>query len=125
MAVQHTCPRRIELGSVAIPGPDTWDEGTGNCSFCGSMNPDTFMARLEAGDIELGPTDKDYKVYVRNLGGAPLQTVKFYFQHLSVEQRKRFVELLNAKALKFDPSGRFYVLPFFCQRKPVDKKGSE
>lgn len=65
------------------PGPDTpfhspfngemeWrDDGT--CSYCGSLNPDTLMERLEAGDIEVGPTDKSYKIYVRNNGGQPFK----------------------------------------------------
>lgn len=38
---------------------------------------------------------------------------KFYFQHLSVEQRKRFVELLNLRKLKYHYPGYFYVRPFF------------
>lgn len=41
---------------------------------------------------------------------------KFYFEHLSAEQRRRFVELMNAKRLRFNGGG-FYVLPFFCVRE--------
>lgn len=98
------------------------------------------MARLEAGDVELGPTDKSYKVYVRNKGGAnfkqtsrncpkdatctgpadcthwttrEMDQTKFYFQHLSSDQCRRFVELLNVLKLKFGYPGHFYVTPFF------------
>lgn len=64
-----------------------------------------------AAGVELVPTDKNYKVYGARHG-------KFYFQHLSVEQRKAFVELLNAKTLKLAFPGHFYVLPFFMTRGP-------
>lgn len=40
---------------------------------------------------------------------------KFYFQHLSDEQRRHFVELLNAKAVKIGYPGRFYRMPFFIR----------
>ena len=122
------CPRAIENGA----GPDspfkgpfsgemTWrDDDT--CSYCGSLNPDTLMSRIEAGDVEIGPTDKNYKIYVSNSGGEDFKQTyrncpedsnctgpddcthwvtretsrtKFYFQHLSEEQMIRFIELLN------------------------------
>ncbi len=117
-------------------------ESDHTCEYCGSLHPDDFMARLEAGDVKLGPTDKGYKVYVDNDGGAPfLRSVrrcprdaqctgpkdcvhwttevdthaKFYFYHLSVEQMKRFVELSNEGRLKLDDPGHFYVRPFFMR----------
>lgn len=71
----ETCPRRIEE-----PGPwehaiglDSWRPPRNNdmlgghvrtCSFCGSMHPDDLMEGLRSGGLLLGPTDKDYKVYV-------------------------------------------------------------
>lgn len=142
----HVCPRRAETGRgpVGAGGPvtDGWfDDNT--CSYCGSFNPDEFMRRLEAGDVELEPTDKSYKVYVRNAGGEGFkhtyrdcrdaqcsgpdtcthwvttrdrERTKFYFQHLSIDQRKRFVDLMNAGSLKLAYPGRFYVMPFFCTR---------
>lgn len=139
----QTCPRRMQdFGPWdRQEGLDNWREDA-RCSFCGSLNPDVLMQRLEAGDVELGPTDKSYKVYVRNSGGAPfLQTyrdcprgsaphmaeecthwvtrevseTKFYFQHLSADQQRRFIELLNARKVKFGYPGHFYVLPFFCR----------
>jgi hypothetical protein len=137
-------PRRLEdFGPQArAENVDRWREDD-SCSYCGSLNPATFMARIEAGDVILGPTDKNYKVYVQNAGGAsfgmtyrqcpkdaactgpddcthwttePREGTKFYFQHLSVDQRKRFVELLNEKKLRLDYPGHFYRLPFFCTK---------
>jgi len=76
-----TCPRRIEQGRHYEDSPfrgsgsglDRWRED-GTCSYCGSLDPDILMARLEAGDVELGPTDKSYKVYVDNRGGPMFKT---------------------------------------------------
>lgn len=116
------CPRSEENGGgpnspfkPPFNGEAHWrDDGT--CSFCGSMNPDAFMSRLEAGDVTLEPTDKDYKVYV--IGAGRGGRGKFYFQHLSDAQRTRFVELLNAKKIGLEYPGHFYVTPFFC--RPLD-----
>ena len=138
-SAEHKCARRAE--SIMFDredGPDVWGPDDG-CSFCGSLDPDVFMARIEAGDVILTPTDKNYKVYVRNIGGASFkqmfrdsdspkgddptlwvwttretQTTKFYFQHLSADQRTRFIELHNAERLKLDAPGYFYSPPFFC-----------
>jgi hypothetical protein len=120
-----------------------WDEEDNTCSYCGSLNNDYFMERLEAGDIECGPTDKSYKVYVRNKGGDPfkqhyrncppdsprhmsedcdhwvtreVQETKFYFQHLTHSQMRRFVELMNAGKIALGAPGYFYTLPFFTRR---------
>ena len=103
------------------------------------------MARLEAGDVILTPTDKSYKVYVTNTGCKPFMRSsrtddgssgldqskwvwetgenpmpKFYFQHLSEDQKNRFVELLNQKKLKFDHPGHFYREPYFIKVKSGD-----
>lgn len=126
------------------------DDGT--CDYCGSLDPDVLMAGLEAGTVELGPTDKNYKVYVKNVGGEPfkqsyrvdqpskpgevmkdpmdqtkwewetreVQDAKFYFEHLSEDQKKRFVELLNAKRIRVGYPGHFYRLPFFVTAAPKE-----
>jgi hypothetical protein len=102
------------------------------------------MARLELGDVELGTTHKNYKVYVVNAGGEPFKQsyregnlpfagydtpdwvtwdvdqVKFYFQHLSQEQKKKFIELFNTNKIKFQGGLRFNPLPFFC--KPTKER---
>lgn len=109
------CPRRAEsVSHLSPPEADGW-RPDGTCSYCGSMNPDDFMSAVKAGAV-LGATDKNYKVYV----DAPTAgSWKFYFQHLSVDQQKEFVGLMNAKALKFSSERGFYVLPFFCQVRPA------
>lgn len=65
----HWCPRRAESIHQA-PGPDTWADrpsltgGIGpSCSYCGSLNPDVFMAKIRDGWI-VGPTDKPWKAYL-------------------------------------------------------------
>lgn len=114
MSEGFSCPRRDEAFNAvsAYPTEDQWYNrgGRKTCSYCGSLSPDEFFAAVEAG-TEITPTDKNYKAYVGS--------EKFYFQHLSVEERKRFIELLNAKKMKLAYPGHFYRMPFFCQR--VDK----
>jgi hypothetical protein len=116
------CPRRGEVGGAGVfkfPTSDRWRGDDNTCSYCGSLNQDWLMDRLEAGTIELGPTDKNYKVYVENAGGEPFNVhgaPKFYFPHLSKAQRQRFVEMLNEKKIKIGAPGHFYVLPFFVKR---------
>lgn len=116
MTTTHVCPRRGETPSVFnYPTEDTWEDRGGRghlaCSYCGSLNPDELMERLERGDVTLTPTDKSYKVYVEGEG---LQHAKFYFQHLSAEQRRRFIELHNEKKMRLGYPGYFYTRPFFC-----------
>lgn len=103
------CPRRAENPGPwkFLPEEDSWDRDN-TCSYCGSINPDEFMRLAEAG-TELGPTDKSYKVY--------MPTGKFYFQHLSEEQCRKFVDLLNEKKLVIGYPGHFYSKPFFVQYK--------
>lgn len=43
------------------------------------------------------------------------QETKFYFQHLSEDQRREFVELLNAGTMRIGYPGHFYVRPFFTR----------
>ena len=118
----HTCPRRTEDGTDNPNTPwafptgtnlDTYDVreegGLPKCSYCGSVEPNAFLDRLEAGD-ELGPTDKNYKAYLEHSVGFN----KFYYQHLDQpEQRARFIALLNERKVKFGYPGRFTVLPYF------------
>lgn len=47
----------------------------------------------------------------------PRREDKFYFEHLSTEQRIRFIELLNANKLTLREPGYFYALPFFMTRE--------
>lgn len=151
------------MGDMAIFDRDNdYDFSDDSCRYCGSLNPDTFMRRLEAGDVLLGSTDKNYKVYVANKGGESFKQTyrdcpedkekigaagnkymvsscegpkscthwvtrdtdraKFYFQHLSEEQRHRFIQLLNEKKIQFEGGYGFYVLPFFIGRSTTVSK---
>jgi len=168
----HTCPRRDDLAAFGMPrqgneGEDRWrgpdHNGVRTCSYCGSLHPDDFM-RLAKDRVRLGPTDKNYKVYVDipetqgdelrvisascednkpswgtqkwevadleilrrdGWGGSNYKWMlraprgvtafgKFYFQHLSLEQRIEFVDLINQKTLNIGDPGFFYRMPFFC-----------
>lgn len=133
----------------------------GTCSYCGSISPADLFAAIDAG-CELGPTDKDYKVYVDLIEPNPEELTvkgtsnakecpgpswvradaaalekagfsskhttwmlyeprgprkfgKFYFQHFTLDDRRRFIQLLNAKAIKIGYPGHFYRLPFFMR----------
>src|SRR6202044_1854444 len=101
-SVLQTCPRRIEDGR--IPGSpfvgsdsvDVWGKDR-TCSYCGSLHPDDFIAALESGE-RLVPTDKNYKAYLGD-------HKKFYYQHLSEDQKRRFIELCNNKQINFGEPG--------------------
>ena len=136
------CPR-FSPGPWQFTGECNWNRHESHtCQYCGSMHPDTLMERIEAGTVKLGSTDKNYKLYVTNDGAEPFkqtyrncppksdcdpescthwvtrkqETTKFYFQHLSIEQRHRFVDLFNQGKLKFEGGEGFYVFPFFMRR---------
>lgn len=112
------------------------------------MSPDQLFAAIRAG-AEIGPTDKNYKIYVRVVENtyrmlvegtlaarveyaqecrvhlAALDTVrairgaaKFYFQHFNEDEKKRFVELINAKGIVMGYPGHFYRLPYFVVPLP-------
>ena len=44
------------------------------------------------------------------------QEAKFYYQHLSGDQRREFIEMVNDGRMKIGYPGHFYRLPFFCRR---------
>lgn len=157
------CPRKAEASMASQLAHESHWREDGTCSYCGSISADAFFVAITAG-CEIGPTDKDYKVYVdlvepnpdeltvKGTSNAkdrpgpnwvpadaaalekagfsskyttwmlyeprgPKKFGKFYFQHFTVDERKRFVDLLNAKAIKIGHPGHFYRLPFFCVRE--------
>lgn len=144
---EQTCPKRMEdFGPwERKESLDNWGNDS-TCSFCGSLDPSVFMKRLEDRDVELIPTDKDYKAYLRNIRGQKFkqtyrncyemgardcagpdtcthwvtretEQTKFYFQHLDIEQKRRLVELVNEQKIQFAYPGHFYRLPFFIRRE--------
>lgn len=116
--VMHSCPRRLELGGKPLGLPDKWLKEAREykiCNYCGSLHPDNFMEMVEKGYV-IGPTDKNYKVYVDKMVDERLCRVgKFYFQHLSMPQRQKFVELYNDSKIVFDSPGYLYVPPYFTK----------
>lgn len=99
MTESQLCPRRYEDGAT-YGTPDIWQNRSGRhaCSYCGSLHPDEFMELVRTGAAELGPTDKNYKVYISGANAG--DGGKFYFQHLSKEQRREFVDLYNERPVR-------------------------
>ena len=112
------CPRRVEDGTDRPDSPFTWANkedkwrSDGTCSYCGSISPRMLFEAIADGK-EIGPTDKNYKVYVKglNVRGAG----KFYFQHFDEDNKNEFIRLLNEDKINIGFPGRFYVLPFFIK----------
>lgn len=121
IVAKDTCPRRYENYSEVVELLDGWflKDDLLWCVYCGSLQPD-MMLSLMTMDCELGPTDKNYKVYLRNVNG--LYIGKFYFQHFTLENRMRFIEIYNTKPRTFTIGypGHFYVLPFFIKLEVND-----
>ncbi len=114
---QHKCPRRQGAPFVE-PEYDTWNnrDGYPACSYCGSLHPDTFMQAVRDGVVISG-TDKSYKAYIRELpvsGTDILNHAKFYYMHLSQDQKGEFVHLYNERKIVTDEFG-LYTLPFFMK----------
>lgn len=115
VVVKDTCPRRAENYPVVEEMLDGW-EYRGQylfCAYCGSLQPTMLLSLMTVG-CELGPTDKSYKVYVEQ---ERQRIGKFYFQHFSVEDMNRFIELFNMKTKTFTIGypGHFYVVPYFMR----------
>jgi hypothetical protein len=108
------CPRQRESPIGRREEKAAFWDRNGTCSYCGSFSQSQFFAAVEAG-AEVGPTDKNYKAYLRGPGVPPATgAAKFYFQHLDEAGRDRFIELFNSKKMTIGYPGHFYSLPFFC-----------
>lgn len=134
----QTCPRRMaEMGPWDHrEGIDEWTETprregemTPFCSFCGSLHPGKFLELIARG-WSVGPTDKNYKAYLHQVFTGPERTAvpgeplpvleqfrqsKFYYMHLSEEQRQQFIGLYNDGVMRIGDPGYFYVLPYFMR----------
>ena len=111
---EFMCGRRMDgyPYAKALAGPDYW-RFDGTCNYCGSLSPEQLFQAIED-ECEIGPTDKDYKVYVEGEKAPKVRGAgKFYFQHLSETEQRKFIALLNLKKINFGHPGHFYVKPFF------------
>ena len=118
---EFMCGRRTEgYPSRTFPGPDYW-RMDGTCNYCGSLSPTQLFKAIDD-ECEIGPTDKSYKVYIEG-GKAPKVhgARKFYFQHLSVDEKKKFIDLLNGGKIKLGYPGHFYVRPYFIKYPKEEK----
>ena len=95
-----------------IPPKDHWRED-GTCSYCGSMSPGALFEAIACG-AEIGPTDKNYKVYIRGghrivRGGALAEfSGKFYTVHLNRENAARLRQLIIDGKVTIGYPGHFY-----------------
>ena len=114
-AAEFMCGRRVEgYPSKSFPGPDYW-RFDGTCDYCGSISPEQLFQAIEDG-CEIGPTDKNYKVYVEGENAPSVRgACKFYFQHLSETEQRKFIAFLNLGKIKIGYPGHFYVKPFFIK----------
>ena len=121
IVAKDTCPRRYENYAVVEEMLDGWyfRDNLLWCNYCGSLQPNMLLSLMLSG-CELGPTDKNYKVYIKNVDGGYIG--KFYFQHFTLEDRMRFIEIYNTKPRNFTIGypGHFYVLPFFIKLEVND-----
>jgi hypothetical protein len=129
-----TCPRRSEVFSTFLlakefPAPDYWQKfktnGNRVCSYCGSLHPEDMFALVHAcatapedapyGSVaEIEPSDKGYKVYVRQprVRNAHEGGIKFYMQHLprdgdgnitvTADQNKEYAQAVRATKARFE-----------------------
>ena len=121
-----TCGRRTGMFSTArsVKDTDTWKnrDGYDACSYCGSIRPDKLLEAIEAETVEIGATDKNYKIYV---SGSDFRNAKFYFQHfydgdtLQIIEgyADRFVKAWKGNKIKFQGGIEFYRIPFFIKTK--------
>jgi hypothetical protein len=122
LVVKDTCPRRQENHEIVEELLDGWfwRDDLLYCDYCGSLQPDMLLSLMATTGCELGPTDKNFKVYVKRQGQ---HVGKFYFQHFSIENCQRFIELYNQKPRTFTVGypHHFYVLPFFVALEGRDE----
>lgn len=85
------CPRQHYEATMASQKRhhSHWEEN-GTCSYCGSISPEMLFKAIEDG-CELGPTDKDYKVYVDLIEPEPdkLKIVSAVNFDIDEERRKK------------------------------------
>ena len=127
--MSRTCGYRVAQGRDHEGSPfkddgpniDTFREDD-TCSYCGGVNPDTILELIRTGKVEIGPTDKDYKIYLRSIDDSNIFKIrhrtdsdstgdkskhvwvteernhaKAYFYDFSKDQKIEFLRLYNLK----------------------------
>lgn len=109
-----------------IAPQDHW-RADGTCSYCGGMSPEGLFEAIACG-AELGPTDKNYKVYVEGgrriaLGGAAQPwRGKFYTVHLNRENAARLRSLIEEGQVRIGYPGHFYNGLWLAPPKPAESE---
>jgi hypothetical protein len=83
------------------------------------MKPSEMLDGIRAGWV-IVPTDKPYKVYVRQPEHSSQN--KAYLQHLSEDQKRDFIGLYNDRTMQLGEPGYFYTMPFFM--RPITEEES-
>lgn len=121
-------------------------EGNKVCNYCGSIQPAKVFEAIDAGMpigttdksykiyVDLPgdgkkrsrgsanyPAPGYKKVPFKKEWREPAKPTttfhgKFYFQHFSADDQKRFIDYMNNKKIKFAGDFGFYVMPFFATR---------
>jgi hypothetical protein len=121
-----TCPRRIEDGMHRDDSPhkltgsnkDVWrDDNT--CSYCGSLNQDEFMKHLEAGDVELTPTDKSYKVYVEGIPNPDAGRPTIYSSANFPQSGEGWVQITKKTRKTLPSQAKYYPDGHYVQVEPA------
>lgn len=116
------------------------------CDFCGGLRPEVFMRRLELGNIILSPVFHRgglnllprEQLFVRTWGGPcfieayrisrkhggwatrEVKDVRFYLNHLSRDELRRFAQLLDEGRVKLDcPTAIYHPLALSEFRNPA------
>ncbi|WP_125936325.1 hypothetical protein [Streptomyces sp. WAC 06738] len=84
----------------------------------------TASKRGETPEQAKAALETAYELQVAQLEGAHTEA-KFYFQHLSEDQRREFVDLYNSRQMKVGYPGHFYQPPFFMRPVPGTRKQEE
>lgn len=102
--------QRIENGDVTLDPTDkdykVYVHNNGGEAFLQASRTDKPS---QIGEILKDPNDQSLWTWQVK----EQSQTKFYFQHLSEDQKKQFVELMNEKKIKLNEPGHFYRMPFF------------
>jgi hypothetical protein len=113
------CPRQGENFRGGMPEAFWRDDGT--CSYCGSLRPETLLEAIEAGSVELGATDKNYKLYVEGLPDPNAGKPTIYASASHDPGRDGWILLTSEKAeeLGLDSYGRTQYVGRYVQVEPT------